>query len=237
MTLTMTSISAVTLEVTDPVAAAAFHSALGLDDRIQVRQSDASTTGFRGFSLSLLVAQPANVDLLFAAATAAGATVLKPVKKSLWGYGGIVQAPDGTVWKFATSSKKDSAPASMDYDELVLLIGAADVKASKRFYVDQGMGVDKSFGSKYVQFDAAPGDVKLALYGSAGAGEGRRPRRRRQRLAPHRDREPGGGLHRPGRLPLGSRRIGVAVNRPRPRPRCTSATQGCRGPRRSRSAS
>lgn len=165
MTMTMTSISNVTLEVTDAAAAQAFHTALGVDDRILVRRADAPTEGFRAFSLSLVAAQPGNVDVLFRAATDAGATVLKPAKKSLWGYGGVVQAPDGTIWKFATSSKKDSAPASADHDDIVLLLGASDVKASKRFYVDRGLSVDKGFGSKYVQFDAAPGDIKLALSG------------------------------------------------------------------------
>ena len=165
MTTTMTSIATVTLEVTDPTATLAFHAALGLDDRIRVRASDAPTDGFRAFSLSLVVAQPGNVDLLFAAATDAGATVLKPAKKSLWGYGGVVQAPDGTIWKFATSSKKDRSRATTTFEDIVLLLGVADVKASKQFYVEQGLSVDKGFGSKYVQFDGAPGDVKLALYG------------------------------------------------------------------------
>ena len=36
--------------------------------------------------------------------------------------------------------------------------------ASKQFYVDHGLAVAKSFGRKYVEFDAAPGTVKLALY-------------------------------------------------------------------------
>ena len=35
----------------------------------------------------------------------------------------------------------------------MLLLGVADVKASKRFYVDRGLAVGKSFGSKYVEFD------------------------------------------------------------------------------------
>lgn len=39
---------------------------------------------------------------------AAGATALKPAAKSLWGYGGVVQAPDGTIWTVASSSKKDT---------------------------------------------------------------------------------------------------------------------------------
>lgn len=30
---------------------------------------------------------------------------LKPAKKGFWGYGAVVQAPEGTIWKVATSSK------------------------------------------------------------------------------------------------------------------------------------
>ena len=47
----------------------------------------------------------------------------------------------------------------------MLLLGVADVAASKRFYVDRGMKVARSFGPKYVEFAATPTQVKLALYG------------------------------------------------------------------------
>ena len=83
-----------------------------------------------------MVSQPATVDGLVDAALDAGATVLKPAAKSLWGYGGVVQAPDGTIWKIATSAKKDTGPATRQIDEIVLLLGVADVAASKQFYVD-----------------------------------------------------------------------------------------------------
>ena len=115
--------------------------------------------------LSLVVSQPATVDALTSAALDAGATTLKGVGKSLWGYGGVIQAPDGTIWKVATSSKKNNGPATKKIDEIVLLVGAADVAATKKFYVDHGFRVAKSYGSKYVQFDADSNQVKLALYG------------------------------------------------------------------------
>ena len=160
----MASIDSLTLEVPDPTAANAFYAAaFGLDGQVAVRASDAATTGFRGFTLSLVVTQPATVDGLIGAALDAGATPLKPVRKSFWGYGGVIQAPDGTIWKVATSSKKDTGPAARQIDEIVLLLGVADVAASKRFYVDRGLEVAKSFGRKYVQFATA--HVKLALYG------------------------------------------------------------------------
>ncbi len=160
----MTAIDSVTLEVPEPTAANAFYtSTFGFGAQLGLRASDAPTTGFRGFTLSLVVAQPATVDGLVGAALDAGATPLKPVKKSFWGYGGVVQAPDGTIWKVATSSKKNTGPATRQIDEIVLLLGVADVAASKRFYVDRGLEVARSFGRKYVQF--ATGDIKLALYG------------------------------------------------------------------------
>jgi predicted lactoylglutathione lyase len=46
----------------------------------------------------------------------------------------------------------------------VLLLGVADVKASKRFYVEQGMAVGRSFGSKYVEFAKPLSDIQFALY-------------------------------------------------------------------------
>lgn len=162
----MNSIDSVTLEVADAAAAARFYSdAFALDpSRVRVRACEAPTSGFRGFTLSLVVSQPGNVDALFAAARDAGATVLKPAAKSLWGYGGVVQAPDGTIWQIATSTKKDTGPVTRDVDEIVLLLGVEDVKASKQFYVEQGLTVGKSFGGKYVEFATGPGTVKLSLY-------------------------------------------------------------------------
>ena len=62
-------------------------------------------------------------------------------------------------------SQRDSGPATREIDQVVLLLGAADVAASKRFYLDHGLGVAKSFGRKYVEFATAPGPVKFALYG------------------------------------------------------------------------
>ena len=140
------------------------HRRLRLGTQIRLRASEAPTTGFRGFTLSLTVSQPATVNSLIDAALDAGATPLKPAAKSLWGYGGVVQAPDGTIWKVATSAKKDTGPATRQIDEIVLLLGVADVAASKRFYVDHGLAVAKSFGRMYVEFAAGSGPVKLALY-------------------------------------------------------------------------
>ena len=45
----------------------------------------------------------------------------------------------------------------------MLLLGVADVAASKRFYTDRDLEVARSFGRKYGQFATAP--ITLALYG------------------------------------------------------------------------
>jgi len=160
----MTSFESVILEVPDPGAAGAFYETFGLGPYVTVRASDAPTTGFRGFALSLVVSQPGNVDAFVGAALDAGATTLKPATKGFWGYGGVVRAPDGTICKIATSNKKDTGPAARHIDQVALLLGVADVKASRRFYVDRGLTVAKSFGGKYVEFDTPASAVTLALY-------------------------------------------------------------------------
>ena len=161
----MTSIENVTLEVSDTDAASDFYeTAFGPDLPVRMRPSETPTSGFRGFTLSLVVSQPADADSLFETALAAGATQVKPAAKSLWGYGGVVQAPDGTLWQIVTSSKKNTGPANRKVDDVVLLLGVDDVKASKQFYVDQGLPVGKSFGSKYVEFDGSGSPVTLSLY-------------------------------------------------------------------------
>lgn len=160
----MTSIETLTLEVADTAAADRFYTAaFGPDVPLRFTSGEAPTDGFRGFTLSLVVSQPADVKALVGAAVDAGATTLKPVTKSLWGYGGVVRAPDGTIWKVATSAKKDKGPATGHVDQVVLLLGAEDVAASKRFYTGHGLSVAKSFG-KYVEFAADSSPVKLALY-------------------------------------------------------------------------
>ena len=161
----MATIESVTLEVSDAAAADAFYKeAFELGDTLRFRESQAPTSGFRGFTMSLVVSQPSTVDSLVGTALEAGATTLKPVAKSFWGYGGVVQAPDGTIWKVATSKKKGSGPPTREVDDVVLLLGVEDVKTTKQFYVDRGLAVGKSFGSKYVEFDTPGSALKLALY-------------------------------------------------------------------------
>jgi predicted lactoylglutathione lyase len=160
------TIESVTIETPDPAAADALvKAAFGRDLPVLTRESEAPTNGFRGFTLSLVVPQPSTVDSLIGAAVEAGATELKPPKKSLWGYGGVVCDPDGTIWTVATASKKDRGPETRQIDEFVLQLGVEDVAASKRFYVERGLEVAKSYGRKYVQFANQSSPVTLALYG------------------------------------------------------------------------
>jgi catechol 2,3-dioxygenase-like lactoylglutathione lyase family enzyme len=162
----MTPITSVTLEVPDTAAADVFYrAAFGLGPQVRFRASQAPTTGFRGFTLSLVVSQPSTVDRLIGAALDAGATAVKPAKMGFWGYGGVVRAPDGTIWKVATSAKKDTGPATAQIDDIALLLGTADITASKRFYIERGLVVARSFGRKYVEFSAPASHIRLALYG------------------------------------------------------------------------
>ncbi len=161
----MNFIDAITLEAADTEAAGNFYStAFGLGSQVRLRASQEPSTGFRGYTLSLTVSQPADVDALIDAALTAGATATKPAAKSMWGYGGVIQAPDGALWKIATSAKKNTGPATREFDDLVLLLGVADVAASKKFYVEHGLSVGKSFGRVYVEFESGSSPVKLALY-------------------------------------------------------------------------
>lgn len=158
------NIHSITLEAADPAAAATFYkTAFGLEGQVDVRHGDAATDGFRGYTLSLVTTQPANVDTLVEAALAEGATIVKPATRSLWGYGGAVQAPDGAIWTIACSKKKNTTPAARTFDDLVLLLGVRDVRASRAFYVEHGLKVARSFGGKYVEFEPGAGAVKLGL--------------------------------------------------------------------------
>ncbi|RSD14230.1 VOC family protein [Amycolatopsis eburnea] len=160
----MTNIDTITLEVADPAAAERFHAAaFGPTVPLRFRAAQEPSTGFRGFTLSLVVAQPADVDSLVGTALEAGATTLKAPAKSMWGYGAVVRSPDGTIWKIATSAKKNTGPATREFGQVVLLLGVADVAASKKFYADHGFTVGKSFGRMYVEFESTS-PVKLALY-------------------------------------------------------------------------
>ena len=53
----MTAIEAITLEVPDTEAADAFYATFGVGARVRVRASEAPTSGFRAFTMSVLVSK------------------------------------------------------------------------------------------------------------------------------------------------------------------------------------
>ncbi|MDA1364930.1 putative glyoxalase superfamily protein PhnB [Glycomyces algeriensis] len=164
---TMNAIETVTLEVEDTAAAEAFYAAafdLGEDSWLRVRPAKDASSGFRGFAISLVVAQPGTVDSFAETALAAGATAIKAPEKSLWGYGAVLRDPEGNIWKIASSQKKQTGPVTREVESVNVGIGVADVAATKQYYIDKGLKVAKAFGRKYVEFEA-PGDaVSLSLY-------------------------------------------------------------------------
>jgi uncharacterized glyoxalase superfamily protein PhnB len=165
----MTDIAHVTLEVTDQASAEAFYrTVFGPDLPVQVRGSDAPTTGFRGFTVGVDLRGPAAVDDVFARALAAGATAIKPPEAQRWGgYSGVLRAPDGSVWKLATSAAPGAGGADPTIERVVLLLGVADVAASTRAYVDRGFEVAKDYG-QYVELEPGEGAVTLGLYERTG---------------------------------------------------------------------
>lgn len=161
----MTSIEMITLETDDLTTAETFYTeAWDLAALIRLKPTEAPSTGFRGYALSLIAAQPGNVDKLVEAAVEHGATVLKAPAKSFWGYGAVLQAPDGSIWKLACTPKKDSAPAEKRHESVTLLIGTTDMNATKKFYTEHGLTVSKSYGRKYTEFAADGSPIELALY-------------------------------------------------------------------------
>lgn len=163
----MTRIESVTLPSPDPAAVAAFAAAIAPGLPVRAEDGAAPPRGFRGFTLSLVVPEPSAVDALVAAALEAGGTPVRPPRRSLWGYGGSVAGPDGSIWTVASarkwSSKKNHGPDGNRIEQFVLQLGSDDVAASREFYLERGLQVEKSFGRKYVQFDNGSGPITLAV--------------------------------------------------------------------------
>ncbi|GAB2739684.1 VOC family protein [Amycolatopsis magusensis] len=181
------SIDLITIGVPDPEAARGFYtSALAGDDqtadldlhgtgKLALHQTgtlageagtDPVTSGFRGCVLSVIVKQPDEVEFLLDAATAHGATVVKPAKKQLFGeFTAVYRAPDGTVWKLAAATKKNTAPVTSPITpvETAVYLGVAKPSAAKAFYQALGMTTDRDYGDKFIDFTIAPGVSRLGL--------------------------------------------------------------------------
>ncbi|MEU6719717.1 VOC family protein [Nonomuraea sp. NPDC046802] len=125
-----------------------------------------ATSGFRGYVLSSIVNQPAEVKALLGAATAKGAMVIKPAKKQLFGeFTAVYRTPDGAVWKLAAASKKDTDPVPdpPKPTETAIYLGVAKPKASRAFYERLGMSVNHDYGDKFIDFTIADGVCRLGL--------------------------------------------------------------------------
>ncbi len=62
----------------------------------------AAPTGFRGVTLAINLASPAEVDAAIEAWVAAGGTITRPASATEWGgYTGYVADPDGHLWELA----------------------------------------------------------------------------------------------------------------------------------------
>jgi predicted lactoylglutathione lyase len=62
----------------------------------------AGRTGFRGVTLAINLASPAEVDVAIEAWVAAGGTITRPASATEWGgYTGYVADPDGHLWELA----------------------------------------------------------------------------------------------------------------------------------------
>ncbi|WP_405677110.1 VOC family protein [Streptomyces sp. NBC_01511] len=128
--------------------------------------TDPATSGFRGHVLSSIVSRPAEVKALLDAATAHGATVVKPAKKEFFGeFSAVCRTPDGVVWKLAAAAKKDTGlvPGPPKPTETALYLGVASPNVSKEFYEALGMSVDRDYGDKFIDFTIAEGVCRLGL--------------------------------------------------------------------------
>ena len=95
-----------------------------------------------------------------------------------------MQAPDGTIWKVAASSKKNKRPGGPEFEHLVLLLGVEDVKASKEYYVTRGSEVGEELRRQVRRVRGPAPDIKLVSLQPRAARQGRRRRCRGNRVAP-----------------------------------------------------
>ena len=130
------------------------------------------SSGFRGFTLSYIVADPSGVDDMLARLAAAGGEIVKEPRFAFWGYSGHVSDPSGHLWKIASPKRKrllggkravNGVPEPVAADELALTIGVGDMKRAKRFYKDELGNPTKKEYSKFVSFDG-DGGPDLSMY-------------------------------------------------------------------------
>lgn len=131
-----------------------------------VRGAGPAIGAFGGYILTLIVAGPREVRAVVDAAVASGAETLKRPKKALFGaYSGVFQSVDGAIWKVAAATNKEANGGEPDTrpSETSIILGVRSPKASRRFYADLGMRVDRDYGTKYIDFHPVLGGSRLCL--------------------------------------------------------------------------
>ncbi len=133
----------------------------------------AGSSGFRGFTLSYIVEQAADVDDMLERLVSAGGAVAKRPRFAFWGYSAHVTDPSGHLWKIASPKRRpllggkpngNGARKLPEAQELALTIGVADMKRAKQFYKDGLGNPTKKDYSKFVSFDGDEGTPDLAMY-------------------------------------------------------------------------
>ncbi|MCF8610949.1 VOC family protein [Gordonia sp. HY285] len=127
---------------------------------------EVASSPFPGYVVTYALAQPSEVQAVMDAAAHAGAQVLKPAKKALFGsFSGSFRAPDGSIWKVAADSNKNKEPAAAAPrpTEISIILGVKDPKASRTFYQALGLKTDRDYGNKYIDFQPADNAVRLCL--------------------------------------------------------------------------
>ncbi len=203
----MVTIGSVTLDVPDTSAAKSFYNQRGSTPRVRRRGADAGT-GFRGYTLSLVVSSRTSW-------TRSSSRTRRRRHRSETGEEESVgvrrrrTGPRRGDLEGRDVVKKNTGPAERRFDDIVLLLGVDDVKASKQFYVDRGLEVAKSYGRKYVEFATEPGTVNWRCTGVAPLAKDAASRR--PEPAPTGSSSAAtSGLHRLGRLHVGDHRTMTA---------------------------
>lgn len=124
------------------------------------------TLAFPGYVVTYALTKPSEVQAVMNAAAEAGAQVLKPAKKALFGsFSGSFRAPDGSIWKVAADSNKNKGASEgvPRPTEISIILGVKDPKASRTFYQALGMATDRDYGNKYIDFQPQQGAARLCL--------------------------------------------------------------------------
>src|SRR5947209_19014200 len=103
---------------------------------------EASSTGFRAFTLSYILDSAVEVDAVIERVEQHGGRVSKPPKNAFWGYSAYVTDPRGYLWKLASSKRhpllgRTETPASNGQPikprQAPITIGGAALKRPNRF--------------------------------------------------------------------------------------------------------